>query len=95
MNEENEEKNKYLDLPEDESIEENKEAVENASSVEKGELEFNKKNREDYEQLMEDSSTNKDGYWDSNNIFVRLLLLILGIIIIGGVVYYVFTFMGN
>lgn len=95
MNGENEEKNKYLDLSEDESIEENKEAVENASSVEKGELEFNKKNREDYEQLMEDSSTNKDGYWDSNNIFVRLLLLILGIIIIGGVVYYVFTFMGN
>ena len=44
---------------------------------------------------MEDSSTNKDGYWDSNNIFVRLLLLVLGIIIIAGVVYYVFTYLGS
>ena len=64
-------------------------------SVEKGELEFNKNNRENYEKLMEDSSTKKDDYWDSNNVFVKLLLLILGIIIIGGVVYYVFSYMGS
>ena len=75
--------------------EENTEVVEENKEVEKGELEFNKKNREDFEQLMEDSSTNRDGYWDSNNIFVRVLLLILGIVIIGGVVYYVFTYMGS
>ena len=61
----------------------------------KQELEFNRVNREGYEKLMEDSSTNKDGYWDSNNPFVKVLLLILGVIIILGVVYYVFTFMGT
>ena len=61
----------------------------------KGELDFNKNNRESFEKLMEDSSVNKDGYWDSNNIFVKLLLLILGVIIICGVVYYVFTYMNN
>ena len=38
------------------------------------ELEVNRKNREDYEQLMKESSTNLDGFWDSNNIFVKLIL---------------------
>ena len=52
------------------------------------ELDVNRKNREDYEQLMKDSSTNLDGYWDKSNPFVRILLLVLGIIIICGVVYY-------
>ena len=50
----------------------------------KEELEFNKRNREDYEKLMEESSTNLDGYWDKNNIFVKLFLLVLLIIIVGG-----------
>ena len=68
---------------------------ENSEPVEKGELDFNKNNRENYEKLMEDSSTKKDDYWDSNNVFVKLLLLILGIIIICGVVYYIFAFMGS
>ena len=48
------------------------------------ELEVNKKNREDYEQLMKDSSTNLDGYWDKNNSFVQMLLLALFVIIIVG-----------
>lgn len=67
----------------------------NDDSVEKGELEFNKNNREYSEKLMEDASINRDGYWDSNNVFVKILLLVLGLIIIGGVVYYVFTYMGS
>lgn len=67
----------------------------NDDSVEKGELEFNKNNREYSEKLMEDASINRDGYWDSNNVFVKVLLLVLGLIIIGGVVYYVFTYMGS
>ena len=45
------------------------------------ELEINKKNREDYEKLMKDSSTNLDGYYDKNNIFVKILLLVLAVII--------------
>ena len=48
------------------------------------ELEVNKKNREDYEKLMKDSSTNLDGFWDSNNIFVKLILLVLLVIIVVG-----------
>lgn len=59
------------------------------------ELEVNKKNREDYENLMKNSSTQLDNYWDRNNIFVKLLLLILGIIIVIGVIYYVMTYLGT
>ena len=68
---------------------------ENNSTEEKGELEFNKNNREYSEKLMEDASINRDGYWDSNNVFVKILLLVLGLNTIGGVVYYVFTYMGS
>ena len=59
------------------------------------ELEINKKNREDYENLMEKSSTQFDGYWDKNNAFVRLLLLVLGVVIVLGVVYYVTAYLGT
>ena len=38
----------------------------------KDELEFNKKNRQDYEKLMDESSSQLDGYWDKNNIFTIL-----------------------
>lgn len=48
------------------------------------ELEVNKKNREDYENLMKDSSTNLDGYYDSKNPLVILVLLVLLVIIIVG-----------
>ncbi len=56
------------------------------------ELEINKKNREDYEKLMKESSTNLDGYWDKNNTFVKLLLLILGIIIVVGVIFFLYQY---
>lgn len=59
------------------------------------ELEVNKKNREDYENLMEKSSTSLDGYWDRNNSFVKLLLLALGVIIVLGVIYYVSAYLGT
>ena len=38
------------------------------------ELEFNKNKREDYEQLMRESSTKTDGYWDKNNPIVKIIL---------------------
>ena len=59
------------------------------------ELDINKKNRENYENLMQDSSTNLDGYWDKNNAFVKLILLILGIVIIVGAGYYICVFLGS
>jgi len=58
----------------------------------KDELEFNKKNREDYENLMEESSSKKDMYWDKNNPIVKILLGFVGIIILVGVSYYVIKF---
>lgn len=59
------------------------------------ELEINRKNREDYENLMKNSSTQLDGYWDSNSFFVRFILAALGLIIICGVAYYVLTYFGK
>ncbi|MBQ9018964.1 MAG: hypothetical protein IJ097_01460 [Bacilli bacterium] len=59
------------------------------------ELEFNKRNREDFEDLMEKSSTNKDGYWDINNPIVKILLIFIGLIILAGSVYYVVTYLLN
>ncbi len=48
------------------------------------ELDVNKNKREEYEQLMKDSSTQLDGYWDSNNPFVKILLIGLFILIVVG-----------
>ena len=59
------------------------------------ELEFNKKNREDYEKLMKDSSTNLDNYWDKKNPVVQMLLFVLGIIILLGIAYYVLLYLSN
>lgn len=59
---------------------------------ENNELEINKQKREEFENLMKDSSTQTEGYWDKNNLFVRLVLLILGIIIVLGVVYYALAY---
>lgn len=59
------------------------------------ELEVNKQKREEYEQLMKDSSTQLDGYYDKKNPFVKLLLLVLAVIIILGVVYYGLAYFGK
>lgn len=61
----------------------------------KEELEFNKKNREEYEKLMEESSTKLDGYWDKNDPIVKIILLILAVIIVGGLLYYVLPNLGK
>ena len=59
------------------------------------ELEVNKKNREEFEELMKESSTKKDMYWDSNNPAVRIVLLVIGTIILVGVGYFVFKFINR
>lgn len=56
------------------------------------ELEVNKKNREDYEKLMKESSTNLDEFWDSKNILVKLILLFLLIVIVVGSVMIFVTY---
>ena len=57
-------------------------------------LDFNVKNREDYEKLMADSSTKLDGYWDRKNPFVILVLVLLLAIIVIGSIYFIKAYMG-
>ena len=56
------------------------------------ELEFNNNKRVDYEQLMRESSTKTDGYWDKNNPIVKIILFVLFIIIVIGAVYYIMMY---
>ena len=74
-------------------VEEKKGSVGSTSNG--GELEFNKQHRESYETLMKESSTQLDGYWDSKNPFVKLLLLGLGAVAVLGIIYYVMTYMAT
>lgn len=74
----------------DNIIENNNQSVNND-----GELEFNKRNREDFEKLMKESSTNLDGYWDKNNPFVKIILLILGVLIIAGAIFYITAYLNK
>ena len=67
----------------------------NEENNEKQELEFNRRNREDYEQLMDESSTQLDGYWDKNNLFVKLLLWGLLLVIVIGSVIVIMSYMGS
>ncbi len=61
----------------------------------KKELEINKQHREDYEKLMQESSTKLDGYWDKNNPFVKIVLFLLGALIVAGVGYYIYLFLNS
>ena len=59
------------------------------------ELDINRRNREGYEQLMRESSTKLDDYWDSNNPFVRALLLGLLIFIAIGAIIIIGSYMAS
>ena len=59
------------------------------------EVDVNRKNREDYEKIIEESKTNLDSYYDKNNIFVKLLMLALLVFIVMGVIYYIMLFITN
>jgi hypothetical protein len=56
------------------------------------EVDINKKNREDYEELIKESSTKKDMYWDKNDPAVKMILLFIGIIIIVGSAYFIIKY---
>ena len=73
----------------------NTDLLEETNQDNSNELEVNRKNREDYEKLMQESSTNLDGYWDRKNPFVKFLLIGLALIIVVGVIYYVFSYMNQ
>ena len=59
------------------------------------ELDFNREKRENFENLMTNSSTNLDGYWDKKNPFVKLVLLVLFVFIVFGVIYFIVTINGS
>ena len=56
------------------------------------ELDVNKKNREEFEGLMENSKTKYDMYYDKNNVMVKIILFLLLLFIICGVAYYALLF---
>lgn len=94
LNKNEEEKNKILNQVLD-SSNGNNEPPKDKKNVEittSSELQVNKKNKEEYDQLIEKSKTNLDGYYDKNNIFVKLLLFLLLLFIIGGFIYYMILF---
>ena len=64
-------------------------------NISKNELEFNKKNREDFENLMQESSTNLDNYYDKKNPIVQVFLFVIGIFILIGIAYYVLLYLSN
>lgn len=72
--------------------EENRELNQEVEQV-NHELEVNKKNREEYEDLMDKAKTNLDSYYDKNDVVVKLILLLLFIFIVCGVVYYVLLYL--
>lgn len=59
------------------------------------ELEINKKNREQYEDLMKNAETKYDSYFDKNSVFVKLILFLLLVFIIVGVAYYVLLYLSK
>lgn len=55
------------------------------------ELEVNKKNREEFERLMDNAANKHDSYWDKSNPVVKLILWLLLILIVLGTLYYIIS----
>ena len=59
----------------------------NYNMSENANLYVNKKNSEYYEKLMTESGTDKSNYYDKNNPFVKILLIVLlAVIVVGSVI---------
>lgn len=52
-------------------------------------LEVNKRNKDTFNNLMDNASYKTDDYWDLNNPVVKIILLVLFIIIVCGLLYYI------
>lgn len=53
------------------------------------ELTVNKNNQEKFKDIMDNASMTYDSYWDFNNPVIRFILIVLGVIIVVGIIYYV------
>ena len=58
-------------------------------------LDINKKNQDEYFELMESARVNTDDYWDINDPFVRTILGILFVVGLIGTVYYLSIWLLN
>ena len=57
---------------------------------------FNEKNNREYKNIIENTKKDKnDNYWDRNNIFIKVILILLFIFIISGVSYYIYLWFIN
>ena len=66
--------------------------VNNSSDhVENVDLEVNKRNQETFDSLMNNAKMKKNDYWDVNSPIVKIVLFILFVIIVIGLLYYVFS----
>ena len=83
-------KDKIVDIIENGTPDENQ-----GSNNDVNEIDINRKNREGYEQLMKESSTKVDDYWDSKNPFVQILLLGLLIFIAIGAIVIIGSYMAS
>ncbi len=59
------------------------------------ELETNKKNFEEFNQVMDNASKKYDSYLDRNNVFVKILLFCILAFVILGCLYYFVLWFGN
>ena len=86
-------KDKIVDIIENGTIDEEEENN-NVSEV-TDELDINRKNREGYEQLMKESSTKVDDYWDVKNPFVQIVLIGLLVFIAIGAIVIIGSYMAS
>lgn len=54
-------------------------------------LEVNKRNKETFDNLMDNAKQKNEDYWDLNNPIVKWLLMGMFIVIVIGVIYYVIS----
>ena len=68
------------------STEENQNTIQNVNDQDNG-VDVNKQNSAYYEKLMKENSSNRDTFYDKDNKFIKLILLVLGAFIIMGTIY--------
>ena len=57
--------------------------------------ESNDKNKEEFQTIMDKAAVKTDDYYDKNNPFVKIILILLALFIIGSVIWMIVTYMGS
>ncbi len=82
--------NSFIDISDEKDIEElhSKDQDQNSSSFD----DVNQSNQHQFDQIMDNASVHTDDYWDKNNPILKFILIILGIFIFFGVVYFAYQY---